>query len=160
MKTKLSLLLILLSLIGCSKENLCRNENFCAEVNGKKWFPSHNGDFKASPLTARLLYSDSVLAVRASNGSERIYLSIRDWQGISAKSYFLTDTLSRGYFDNTIDSDEFETDASHTGMVSITAIDKSKKTVSGTFYFKAYNPVTGKVIDVSNGAFNTTYVDY
>ncbi|WP_299759765.1 DUF6252 family protein [uncultured Pontibacter sp.] len=160
MKAKLSLLLILLSLFGCNKENLCRNENFCAEVNGKKWFPSQNGDFKASPLTARLLYSDSVLTVRASNGSERIYLSIRDWQGISIKDYFLTDTLSRGYFDNSIGSDEFETDAAHTGMVSITDIDRSRKTVAGRFHFKAFNPVTGKVIDVSNGAFNTTYVEY
>lgn len=160
MKTTISLFLLLLLLFGCSKDNLCRNENFCTEVNGKKWWPSDNGDFKARPLTVSLLYGDSVLAIRASNGSERIYLSIRGGGVISAKDYTLTDTLSRGYYDNSISSDEFETDAAYTGLLTITEIDRVKETVVGTFYFKAQNPITGEVVDVEDGSFNARYTKY
>ena len=130
------------------------------EVDGKRWWPSSGGDFKSSPLTARLLYGDSVLAIRASSGSDRIYLSIRDGNTITIKNYVLSDTLSRGYYDKSIASDEFETDTNHTGIVSIKEINKSKKTITGTFHFKARNSTTGKVVDITNGSFNTTYVEY
>lgn len=151
---------LLLGIQACSKDKLCEDEPFCARVNGKLWWPSDNGDFKARPLTVSLLYGDSVLAVRASNGSERIYLSIRGGGVISAKDYTLTDTLSRGYYDNSISSDEFATDVAHTGLLSITTIDHSKKTVAGTFYFKALNSVTGEVVDVSHGRFDAMYSEY
>lgn len=160
MKTTISLFLLLLLLFGCRKDNLCGNESFCAEVNGKKWWPSDNGDFKARPLTASLLYGDSVLAIRASNGYERIYLSSRGGGIISAKNYALTDTLSRGYFDKSIASDEFATDAAHTGFLTITEIDRVKETVVGSFHFKAKNPISGEVVDVANGSFNVRYNKY
>ncbi|WP_161889479.1 DUF6252 family protein [Pontibacter russatus] len=151
---------LLLGLQACSKDKLCEDEPFCARVNGKLWWPSDNGDFKARPLTISLLYGDSVLAIRASNGSERIYLSVRDGKVISAKDYTLTDTLSRGYFDKSLSSDEFETDSVNTGLLSITEINCSKKTLTGTFFFKAFNSATGEVVEVSNGRFDAFYTEY
>lgn len=157
---RLNLLLLILLLSACDKDKVCEDEAFCVEVDGKRWWPSSGGDFKSSPLTAKLLYGDSVLAIRASSGSERIYLSIRDGNVISNKNYLLSDTLSREYFDKGIASDEFETDANNTGIVTINGINKSNKTVTGTFHFKARNSTTGKVVDITNGSFNTTYVEY
>ena len=159
MKKNSIFLLLCLLLFSCSRDNLCGNPNFCAELNGKKWFPRSN-DFKSSPLTARLIFGDSVFAVRASSGSERIYLSIRDGSPITTKSYVLSDTLSRGYFDNSIASDEYLTDATQTGLLTIREINKAQKTVAGSFYFKARNSVTGEEVEVSNGIFNLKYVEY
>lgn len=160
MKTYFRLLLLVIGLSACDKDSLCRNEAFCVEVDGKRWWPSSGGDFKASPLKASLLYGDSVLAIRASSGSDRIYLSIRDGNKITNKDYVLSDTLSRGYYDKSIAADEFETDAAHTGIVTIKEINKSKKHIIGTFHFKARNATTGEVVDISNGSFNLIYAEY
>ncbi|MBX0334060.1 hypothetical protein K3G39_12505 [Pontibacter sp. HSC-14F20] len=157
---RLNLLLLIILLSACDKDKLCENEAFCAEIDGKRWWPSSAGDFKSSPLTAKLLYGDSVLAIRASSGSDRIYFSILDGNTITIKNYVLSDTLSRGYYDKSIASDEFETDTDYTGILSINEINKSKKTVAGTFHFKARNSTTGEVADITNGSFNTIYVEY
>lgn len=55
---------------------------------------------------------------------------------------------------------EFDPDAHHTGVLHINSIDRIKKRIAGTFYFKAQNPVTGEVVDVSDGKLNARYLEY
>ncbi|MGN6438864.1 MAG: DUF6252 family protein [Agriterribacter sp.] len=47
-----------------------------------------------------------------------------------------------------------------TGQLIITSLDKLDRIVSGTFYFKAYNPVQDKVVNITEGKFRLPYTDY
>jgi hypothetical protein len=55
------------------------------------------------------------------------------------------------YTDNTGD---FVTDSLHTGVVTITKLDRQRAIISGTFYFDAYNKKTGKVVKITEGRFD------
>jgi len=160
MKVKLSVFLLFFFLLGCNKEKLCRNEAFCVEVNGKKWWPNSSG-FKSNPLTFHLLDDNNQFWIGAYNGSSSVLVGIIDHtRGIEIGDYNLSNqTCCWGSY--AIDSNtDFRTDATHTGVLTITALDRAKKTVAGTFYFKGRNPVTGETVEVMKGSFNGRYVEY
>ncbi|WP_242929446.1 DUF6252 family protein [Pontibacter vulgaris] len=158
MKNKLCFLASLILLLSCSKDNIC-NEAFCVKINGKKWWPSSG--FKVNSLSFNLVDNGNRFWFSAQNGSTSILVSVRDTtRGIQLGDYELAEGYNAGYY--TKDSNiEFRTNINNTGSLSITAIDKSKRTISGTFYFKARNSTTGEVVEISDGSFNRkTYYEF
>ncbi|PKV62514.1 DUF6252 family protein [Pontibacter ramchanderi] len=157
MKNKLYLLLLLAGLFACSKDSFC-DESFCVRINGKRWWPSSG--FKTNSLSFTLTDNGSIFWFSAQNGSTSLLVSVRDTiRGIQVREYQLGEHFNAGYY--TEDSNEdFRTDQSHTGSLSIASIDSYKTTVSGTFRFKARNAMTGEVAEISNGSFNATYYEY
>ncbi|MCJ8166446.1 DUF6252 family protein [Pontibacter sp. E15-1] len=160
MKAKLSVFLLLFFLLSCSKDNLCRNEAFCVEVNGKKWWPKSN-DFKSSPLTFHLLDDNNQFWIGAYNGSSSVLVGVIDHtRGIGVGDYVLAgQTCCSGSYTREHNIN-FKTDASHTGKLTITSLDRVKKTVAGTFYFRGRNSVTGETVEVTKGSFNSKYSEY
>jgi hypothetical protein len=51
----------------------------------------------------------------------------------------------------------FVTGPPHTGVLTITRADKEARILSGTFEFKAQNPKTGEVVEVTDGRFDTRW---
>jgi len=159
MKYKLILLLIIFQFWSCSKDNICGNDNFCAEINGKKWFPISN-DYKSAALTAHLIDTNNQFWIGAYKGSSSLLIGVIDSvKRIEVGNYVLSGQKTFGSFE--INSDNsFRTNNINTGLLSITNIDRVKKTIAGTFYFKASNTVTGEIVNVANGTFRTSYVEY
>ncbi|MBX0332592.1 hypothetical protein K3G39_05020 [Pontibacter sp. HSC-14F20] len=170
MKTKLSLFILALLLFACKKDELCTNESYCAEIDGKKWSPVDDGDPQTGgSLIVHLMHGNN-LWIRATNqlDSSIVFFGIVDSVNLiregsyvlNGKGGDLPDGLRNGGFYLSASGEEFMTDSTYTGLVTVTNIDKVKGRISGNFYFKARNPITGKIADISNGSFNTFYWKY
>lgn len=157
------LLFILLSTILLSSK--CRKEQppdpnstyFICKVDGKDYRPNNC----ANCITCTIL-GDTVLIFGANRGFETLGVGIRDLSGFKPIQYILNDELKhRGdYKNSTTVDDRFFTDATRTGVFTITAIDKNNKIITGTFYFQAYNPVQNKIVNVTDGKFRLKYTTY
>jgi len=160
MKTKLTLLLLIFQLFSCGKDNICGNDGFCAEINGKKWIPVSN-DFKNPVLSAHLIDSNNQFWIGAYKGSSSLLVGVIDSvKRIGVGDYVLAGQICcSGNYQISADN-SFRTNTTNSGLLSISQIDRSKKTITGKFYFKAHNAVTGEIVDISNGTFNTNYVEY
>lgn len=75
------------------------------------------------------------------------------------REYELGEHFNAGYYTEDTNKD-FRTDHTHTGSLSITSIDRYKRTIAGTFRFKAHNATTGEVAEISKGSFNATYYEF
>lgn len=140
-------------------------EDFCCEVNGKKWWPSKNGDFKAKDLQVLMDSDGKYLSISAYNSTSSVLIGIKDTTSlIQVGLYNLTGQLPgrASYSSGAGPGNLYETDSLHTGIVTITQLDRNKSIniVAGTFSFKAQHPATGAVVDVAKGTFRTEYIRY
>ena len=80
-------------------------------------------------------------------------------QPILLTSYSLTENprYSGDYKSSTILNDLFKTDSNHKGEVVITSLDKAKRIIQGTFYFKAYNAYRNDSVSITDGKFRLKY---
>ncbi|MDO6392432.1 DUF6252 family protein [Pontibacter sp. BT731] len=157
MKNRLYLLILLVGLLSCSKDSFC-DESFCVRINGKRWWPSSG--FKTNSLSFTLTDNGNRFWFSATNGSTSLLVSVRDTiNGIRVRDYELGEHLNAGYYTQDTNMD-FRTDQTRTGSLSISSIDRYKRTISGTFHFKAHNSTTGEVVEISNGSFNATYYEF
>ena len=159
MKYKLILSLIIFQFFSCSKDNICGNDGFCVEINGKKWFPVSN-DIKSAALTVHLIDTNNQFWIGAYKGSSSLLVGVIDSVNrIEVGNYVLSGQKNLGSYQIN-SNNRFSTNNINTGLLSITNIDRVKKTIVGTFYFKARNTITGEIVDVANGTFNNSYVEY
>jgi hypothetical protein len=156
MKHKQLLLLLLLTPLfmnlKCNKEETPKGYFFMCKLDGKEY--RANGGFCVNCLYSELL-NDSLLVVAGVRGAEDISITIADNDGIKVKTYILNGaTGRRGTFDNSIAVDDrFFTDSLRTGELKIARLDRTKREVEGTFYYKAYNAVQDKIVTITDGKF-------
>jgi hypothetical protein len=94
----------------------------------------------------------------ANRGFEAVAIGIIDLTNIQTKTYELNGRRNGGTYKNsTITNDRYDTDSLRKGNLSITAIDRVDKIISGTFHFQAYNPVQDKTVNVTDGKFRLKY---
>ncbi len=107
------------------------------------------------------LLGDTVFLMNANAGYESVAIGIikLDKTPISVTTYILNDNLQQnGIYDNSPQvNDIFKTDSSRVGVLIITTLDKTNRIIAGNFYFKAYNPVQNKVVNITNGIFRLNY---
>jgi len=110
------------------------------------------------------LLGDTTFLLNANAGYESVAVGIikLDKTPIAVATYALNDNLQQnGVYDNSPQiNDIFKTDAIRVGDLKITTLDKVNKIIAGTFYFRAFNPVQNKTVNVSNGEFRLKYTDY
>lgn len=110
-------------------------------------------------MTAKIL-GDTILLIQGSRSFETIGLFSRDNE-IVETNYLLNHERKRhdALYDNTIGnpSDIYRTDSLRIGKLTLTALDKTKQIISGTFYFEAYNEVQNKTIKITDGKFRLKY---
>ncbi len=109
-------------------------------------------------MVAKLL-GDTTLLINGNAGFETILIGIINKPEIIQNSYLLNSNIANGgtYKNSTITTDRFDTDATRTGQLVITSLDKRNRIIIGTFYFQAYNPIQNKTVDISDGQFRLKY---
>ncbi len=160
MKTKFTLVPLLLLLFSCG-DKMWEDEPFSVKVNGKRWIPTGSNDFKAPPAVSIHFIQGKHFWIRAKSGRKSFIFGVIDTvNGIKVGDYVLSEKQGgKGHYSGD-SNNTFSTDNSHTGLLSITKIDWRKETVTGKFYYKARNPVSGEIVDISKGRFNARYVKY
>lgn len=141
----------------CNKEDALGEYYFQCKIDGELYRPNNC----ANCMTAQIL-GDTVVMLQANRDFEALTIGVINKPAIQSTSYLLNDNISsRGTykFSTTVD-DRYFTDATHTGVLLISTINKQDKIVSGTFYFKAYNPVQDKIVNITEGKFRLEYTDY
>jgi hypothetical protein len=136
---------------------------FTCKVNGTDWKADNSSALGDYPLTAKLLYHDSILSISAYNlVDEYLHIGIYDIQGVEIKAYNLNlnSYASNAQFDNNLANNQFETDSVNTGIATITNLDKTNNLVEGTFSFKAYNKVLLSTVVVTDGKFSIHYTNH
>jgi hypothetical protein len=163
MKNLLFILFSLTAFTSCIKNPYTKKTTgkyFHCKVDGKNYYPEQDPDFNSGkPLSAKLDFNDSSLLISTYNlNDEKLSFGIWDFNGIQAKTYLLNDHkpyTSSGIYDNTpLGSGQFISDTTHTGEFAITNFDKAKNLIEGKFHFKAFNELTQKTVNVSDGEFS------
>ncbi|MEX0967373.1 MAG: DUF6252 family protein [Bacteroidia bacterium] len=156
----LSLLLFTGLITACAKPELKPNiHGFKCYVNGTLWEPSKQGDMFADIV--RIQLSDSGFSVSAVNSPQRFHINVHDPNGILPGNYILNSSESWTNFavyDDNLSTDQYITDSSHVGTLTIAKLDRSSKIVSGIFQFNAYNKRQNKTVKVIQGEFQGEYV--
>ncbi len=129
------------------------------KIDGQDYLPNNC----ANCMRGQIL-GDTTFLMNANAGFESVAIGVikLDKVPIAVTSYILNDNPQQnGVYDNSPQvNDIFKTDATRTGLLNITTLDKPNKIVSGTFYFQAYNPVQNKTVNITNGEFRLKYTDY
>ena len=127
------------------------------KIDGQEYLPNNC----ANCMRGQIL-RDTVFLLNANADLQSVGMGLYDGSGVQVKTYFLNGTTggSADYKNSTTTNDKFSTDATHTGNLVITSLDKGNKIIAGTFYFQAYNPVQNKTISITNGEFRLKYTDY
>lgn len=126
---------------------------FIAKLNGQDYVPSNC----ANCLKAQVL-GDTVFLMNANAGFETILVGVTKKPSFIIGNYTLNSPSSGGAYKNsTTPTDRYDTDATRTGQLVITEVDKVNKIVAGTFYFQAYNPVQNATVNITEGSFRLQY---
>jgi hypothetical protein len=128
---------------------------FQCKIDGQLYIPAN-----CSNCMDAMLLGDTTLILGGNNGFQSVGIGINDNMNIKATSYILNEVIgSRGdYKFSTTTDDRYFTDASHTGQLTISTLDKTNKIVSGIFFFQGYNPVQNKTASITEGKFRINYI--
>ena len=162
MKTKHLILLLLITPLfinlKCRKDNTPEGYFFLCKLDGNTY--RAEGGACVNCISADLL-GDTLLAISGARSIEIIVIGIFERQGIKEGIYNLNNIIGRrGSYKNSFTvADRFFTDSLRTGQLTISRLDKTTKAIEGTFYFKAYNPVQDKIVNITEGKFRINYRD-
>lgn len=156
---------ILFTSFSCKKDKLTKEtqtgaNTFSCKINGVIFKPSENaGLFGSPPITVYNLLSNgfTILGKYYGDRSDPTskYISLNLPYLRSAGSYILNSYPSQGlYVFSYSGGPAYQTDATHTGTVTITRCDNVNQIYSGTFSFTAIDKNTGKVVKVTDGRFD------
>ena len=163
MKNILLILFSLFFLSSCGRKTNSSNGNyFNCRVNGIYWEPDKGG-LGEYTLTAKLLYNQTVLSIDAVKGIEDINIGIIDTLQVEERTYSLAQNLayhSAALYDNNNSTNQYETDSSHQGLLTLTKLDKTNMKVEGTFHFKAFNSILNDSVNITDGRFSIGYTDH
>ncbi len=143
------------------------NGTLACRIDGVVWKP-HNSDFKSSSSIARYLEKEKTLFVGGGNDEtfQGLHFGLANYTG-QVGTYELDSVCSdlprvcanigeytpSRYYDKSV---TYQTNSQYKGKVEITKHTASG-IVSGTFEFEAKNPVTGKVVKITEGRFDMFY---
>ncbi len=153
-------LIILFFCFGHCRKNPQPDPNsfyFQCKIDGQLYIPSNC----ANCMDAKLL-GDTTILINGNNGFQSVFFwSINSsGQPIIVTTYTLNDNprYSAQYKNSTTTTDKFSTDATRTGKLTISTLDKTNKIISGTFFFQGYNPVQNKTASITEGKFRINYI--
>ncbi len=144
----------------CKKDEPLSEFYFQCKVDGILYEPDNCANCKTTEI-----FGDSLLLMGMNISGASLGVAVRK-QGLSTGSYEFTKLLlenkATGSYDNTIGnpSDIFRTDSLRIGLLKITELNRTKKTIVGTFNFDAYNIPQNKTVRVTEGKFRLNYRTY
>jgi hypothetical protein len=155
---------LLCSMAGCTKQDPLPDatqqglNTFGCNIDGVAWIPTGKlGPGGIKPISGSLR-DDRVLTILASSPQESVHITVQLNTMRSIGSYKLgnPDTInSYGFY--SINNTYLLTDNDNIGQITFSRLDTLKRIFSGTFYFKAKDRNSSKVIDISDGRFDVSY---
>ncbi len=141
---------------SCKKDQL-PTFYFQCKVDGVLYEPDN-----CANCIGKEIIDDTTLILGGNRGFEALTLGIIDNSNIKVGQYILNGAISkRGtYKFSTSPNDRFFTDSTHTGILNITLLDKSTKTIEGNFQYDAYNIQQNKIVRITDGKFRLNYEAY
>ena len=164
MKNKIIMLFTLITLFSCSKEKLTKEtqkgaNTFSCKIDGKVFKPSESGGlFGSPPITVYNSRFDgftlSAKFYETENGQipKEVQFNLYYLQSTGAYDLKLYPNAKFRY--SYAYGPEYHTNNTYTGLANITRCDTINKIYSGTFFFKAIDDSTGKVVNVTEGRFD------
>ena len=138
---------------SCKKNNQSGNHYFKCKVDGQEYIPD-----ACTNCIQVVLLRDTIFILGGNHGYETVGIGINNASNIKVGSYALNEIIGRrGDYKNNPSTDRFYTDATHTGSLQITLLDKQQKIISGTFSFQAFNTNQNKTVNITNGEFRLNY---
>jgi len=101
------------------------------------------------PLEASIYRTDLLVSGR---GNGYVDFALRN--AFRPGTYSLGETRTGNYAAHRISAGDYDTDATHTGTVTLTRIDTVAKIAAGTFQFKGLDFRSGKTVTVTEGRFD------
>jgi hypothetical protein len=157
-------LLLAVSVISCQKE-ISEENGGNGPVTGVLKMKIDGQQWVADKSASATILAGFIAINGVSNDNKNLLIQLQD-QGEAA---YQLDQQSLGvavYADgNDAATDAFATDAGNStadagGIITITKIDKTNKTITGTFVFKAYRDSDSKQVVITEGSFeNLKYTD-
>ena len=160
MKYTTSLLLALYCLFytSCNKNKNTDTAYFSCYIDGQYWEPEKRASLGEYSLTAMLQSNSRSLMISAYKNLEEVFIDIFDSSKISIKTYPLNnywDIGSRATYSTTLTGIGFKTAPDLPASVTIEEMDET--TIKGTFYFKGYDSLKNKTVNITNGKFKLKY---
>ena len=121
-------------------------------VDGKAFGPTPPqgiNSVRREPLEASIYLTD--LFVSAS-GEGYVYFALRG--AFQPGTYPLGETRTGSYGLYQVSAGNYDTNATHTGTVTLTRIDTVARIAAGTFQFTAFNHRNGQTVTVTEGRFD------
>ncbi|HRO45186.1 DUF6252 family protein [Agriterribacter sp.] len=148
--------------LGCNKDGLTKAtqkgaNTFSCKVNGKVFKPFFVGGlFNSSPVLSARNNSQYNFSISAKNQETSQSVALENPYIQKTGIYKLyANHPNRGiYSGSTIEPGWYTTDSVHVGELTITRCDNLNHIYSGTFFFTAKDPNTGKTINVTDGRFD------
>ena len=167
MKKILPLFIIILFLAGC-KKNISElpeapgtgSEVFGASVNGKLWVPQKFGIVPTAQILEARYEPGNAVIINARNFASsptESEFEIRLTNITGTGEYILGgDSGNSAYYveRRLTPTGEWKTDQQHTGIVTITVDDRTKRIIAGTFQFQAASLYSEAPIAVTEGRFD------
>lgn len=164
MKNQLLFLLLLpmLMSVSCKKDKEI-SVAFSCKLNGNTWNP-YSGDFKLREAEAHLTNNGTELFIKGLNTTSHEDIGFGIYtQGteiVVGKYKLNMPTVQYGYYSKNNFEGEFKTKTGFVGEAEIVSIDKSRKKITGRFYFNCFNETTNTSIAITEGEFNLQYVEF
>ena len=129
---------------------------FRCKIDGRLYIPNSC----ANCITCAIL-GDTTFLLGGNAGYESILIGIINLTNkpIETTIYKLNNNPRQkaSYDNSTLVADIYETDSTKKGEIQILILDKTKRIIQGTFYFKAYNPYRNDSVSVTDGKFRLKY---
>jgi hypothetical protein len=179
-QTVYSALWIVFMAVGCQEDNAPLpaptqdgRGTLACRIDGEVWKPYSN-DFKKSSTGARFLKQYRTLYIGGGNDEKEngIVIGLKDFDGNTGtyelnsicNSTPVSDANCGAFVDARYLSmgNSYWTNSTYKGFVKIDKCSGGSNggIVSGTFEFQAQHPQTGKIVKVTDGRFDLTYITY
>ena len=155
------LFLLIFSIEGCKKDSEIMDDFKC-KVNGKIWKP-YSTDLKyGRTLDAHLIDDGKTFFIAAyqENTRQSISFSIFLDANVTIGTYNFNSTKNSADFYDTPNGLKYITQSGNNGTLKIISLDKTNKTVTGEFSFRALDTSTNSSVDITDGQFNIKYKTY
>ena len=158
-------IILILTLFSCSKDRLTPAtqtgaNTFSCKIDGKVFKPAESGglSFGGPPITVYNLHYNGFTLLASYNRTDNgqtpkdIVINLHYLQSIGI--YELKNFPNAVYRYSYAYGPEYHTNNTYTGQINITRCDTVNKIYSGTFFFRAINDSTGKIVNITDGRFD------
>ena len=154
MKKILFFIAICLTFLACEKD--ANNAKFSCKVDGKSFIPDDNFVTVTYTAGSNSFYLQAT-KVQLVNLTGELYGEMKFDFSVAAVNTPIPLNAANTFRWSNNGTQTYRSNGSNPGTLTVTAVDYSAKTISGTFSLTAYNDAGNETIEITEGKFNTSW---